>query len=134
MGNTASARFEIVPASRMPDGYTLVQVEIGTTTVLAVRDYHDGGMRAELCDTLNQDLARQPWSVDVRFEIRPDHRMPRGQILTQYVTTDGPLLAVRTGYMTPRLEQALNRHLARCEWAAGMDIASRAATAAVHPF
>lgn len=130
MGNTtASARFEIYPAGDMPDGYLLVQVEVDTTTVLAVRDFRDGGMRPELCEALNRSLARQMWSVDARFEIRPEHRMPRGQILTQYTTPDGPLLAVRTGYMTPRLEQALNRHLARCEWAAGASPAPRPATA-----
>lgn len=130
MSNTASARFEIFPSGRMPDGFPLVQVEVGSTTILAVRD---GNMRPELCDALNQDLAQQLWSVDARFEIRPDHRMPRGQILTQYATPDGPLLAVRTGCMTPHLEEALNRHLARCEWAAGADVIPRTASAAHRP-
>lgn len=123
---TASARFEIFPDERMPDGYPLVQVEIGHVTILAVRGRD---MRPELRDALNRDLAQGLWALDTRFEIRPDHRMPRGQLLTRYVTPDGPLLTVRTGYMKPRLEEALNRHLARCEWEAGAITAPRPDTA-----
>lgn len=53
MGETASPRVEIVPATQMPDGHILLPVQRNGTTHLAIRE---GQITPELAAALNRFL------------------------------------------------------------------------------
>lgn len=116
--DTARARFQIDVEGQLPDGWDLVQVEAGGVTILVVRD---GEMTAELAHVLNEDLAKALWPSTARFQILTAAQMPGGLRFAPKRVGGRTVLAVREKEMTTSLAGSLNRHLARCTWAADVE-------------